>query len=150
MNDRYFEVPVRVHWADTDMAGIVYFANFLKYFEAAEDALFEALGKSRLTLYAALPITMPRVEVTCRFRSPARAEDELLVGIAIAYRTARRIAFEFQVWQRRDRRLVAEGSYLVACVDRAAFTGIEFPPEVMQLLDGLPALIARQRAHDSP
>ena len=46
----FFRVNVRVHWADTDAAGIVWFGNFLRFFEEAEDELFRALGKTRLEL----------------------------------------------------------------------------------------------------
>ena len=68
----FYYVNVRVHWADTDAAGIVWFGNFLRFFEEAEDGLFRALGRTRIELIRDFGILMPRLDATCRFRSPAR------------------------------------------------------------------------------
>ena len=78
----FYRVNVRVHWADTDAAGIVWFGNFLRFFEEAEDEMFRALGRTRLELVRDFGILMPRLEAACRFRSPARAEEVLPVGIS--------------------------------------------------------------------
>lgn len=142
--DRFYRVPVRVHWADTDAAGIVWFGNFLRYFETAEDELFRALGRQRTDLIEEFDIWMPRVEVTCRFRSPARAGDELDVGIAVDLPTERRIVYRFEVRARPSGRLVAEGSYRVACVSRATFAPVPCPSAVRALLSRAGELAAAQ------
>lgn len=142
--DAFYRVPVRVHWADTDAAGIVWFGNFLRYFETAEDELFRALGRPRGELLDEFGIWMPRVELTCRFRSPARAGDELEVGIAVDLPTERRIVYRFEVRQRATGRLVVEGSYRVACVRRDTFAPIEVPPLVRTLLARAADLAAAQ------
>lgn len=69
----FFRVNVRVHWADTDAAGIVWFGNFLRFFEEAEAELFRALGRTRLELIRDFGILMPRVEAPCRGSAPPRA-----------------------------------------------------------------------------
>src|ERR1700681_2250159 len=96
----FYRVNVRVHWADTDAAGIVWFGNFLRFFEEAEDELFRALGRTRLELIRDFGILMPRVEATCRFRSPARAEEVLAIGIGVEEMTERRISYLFEARQR--------------------------------------------------
>jgi len=149
----FFRVNVRVHWADTDAAGIVWFGNFLRFFEEAEDEMFRALGRTRLELVRDFGILMPRLEATCRFRSPARAEEVLSVGIAIVELTERRIKYDFVAHERDMQRLVCEGSYRVACVTADTFKPRDFPPAMRVLIKRLPELITEQvspRRRSSP
>ena len=86
----FYRVNVRVHWADTDAAGIVWFGNFLRFFEEAEDEMFRALGRTRLELVRDFGILMPRLEATCRFRSPRAPRKCWPSGIAVQELTERR------------------------------------------------------------
>ena len=140
----FFRVNVRVHWADTDAAGIVWFGNFLRFFEEAEDEMFRALGRTRLELIRDFGILMPRIEAQCRFKSPARAEEVLEVGIAVQEMTERRIAYLFEARERDTQRPVCEGSYRVACVSADTFKPREFPPALRTLVGRLPSVIAEQ------
>ena len=146
----FFRVNVRVHWADTDAAGIVWFGNFLRFFEEAEDELFRAMGKARLELIRDFGILMPRLEATCRFRSPARAEEVLSVGIAVSELSDRRIAYAFEAHERDTQRLVCEGGYRVACVTADTFKPREFPPGMRLLIKRLPDIIAEQASPRRP
>lgn len=142
----FFRVNVRVHWADTDAAGIVWFGNFFRFFEEAEDELFRALGRTRMELIRDFGILMPRLEVSCRFRSPARAEEVLSVGIALQEITDRRIRYQFEINELSLQRLVCEGTYRVACVSADTFKSRDFPPAMRSLLNRLPELIAEQNS----
>jgi acyl-CoA thioester hydrolase len=130
----FFPTIVRVPWADTDAARVVWFGNFLKYLEAAEVALFDTLGRPLSTLLDEHGVLMPRTSLTCRYRSPARFDDVLEVGLAVENLTERRIHYVFEIRQRDSRDLVVEGSYNVACVDASTFTGRAFPDLVRGLL----------------
>ena len=141
-----YKVRVRVHWADTDAAGIVWFGNFLRFFEEAEDELFRALGRTRLEWARDFGILMPRVEAQCRFRSPARAEDVLGIAIGVQDFTDRRITYVFEAHHEEADRLVCEGSYRVACVSADGFKARDFPPAMRALIGRLPALVADQRS----
>ena len=132
-----FPVTIRVHWADTDAAGIVWFGHFFRFFEAAEDDTYRALGRPRTDLLRELGIFMPRVETTCRYRSPARAGDALEVGVSVSQVNGRRLEWRFEVRDEGSRRLVAEGSYRVACVDAGTFAPRDFPTEILTLLERL-------------
>lgn len=134
MPDNFFRVNVRVHWADTDAAGVVWFGNFFRFFEEAEDELFRALGRTRVELIRDLGILMPRVEASCKFRRPARPEEVLEVGIAIEQVGERRVAYRFEAREKISQQLVAEGSYRVACVSRANFQPVEVPEQLRALL----------------
>lgn len=142
----FFRVNLRVHWADTDAAGIVWFGNFFRFFEEAEDELFRALGRTRLELIRDFGILMPRVDAAVHFRSPARAEEVLEVGIRPEELSERRLVYRFEVRERDTQRLVAEGSYRVACVASDTFKAREFPPAIRLLLKRFDELLREQRS----
>ncbi len=145
MADSFYRVHVRVHWADTDAAGVVWFGNFLRFFETAEAELFLALGRNRVELMRELGILMPRIEMSCVFRAPARPEQLIEIGVAVEQRTPRRIAYRFEARDQASGDLLAEGAYRVACVTDDTFTATEFPRAVADLLDGVEGLLQRQR-----
>jgi YbgC/YbaW family acyl-CoA thioester hydrolase len=142
----FYRVNVRVHWADTDAAGIVWFGNFLRFFEEAEDEMFRALGRTRLELIRDFGILMPRVEAGCKYRAPARAEEVLAIGIGVHEMTERRISYLFEARKGDTNGLVCEGSYRVACVSADTFKPRDFPPAMRLLMNRLPSLIDDQRA----
>jgi len=127
-------MPLRVLWADTDPAGIVWFGVFCRYFEQAEEDLYRCLGEDRTKLLAQLEIFMPRTALQMRFRSPARLGDEIEIGIGVSAITDRRIEYAFDIREHGTNRLICEASYRVACVDATTFTGRAFPEPVVTLL----------------
>jgi YbgC/YbaW family acyl-CoA thioester hydrolase len=130
----FHQNAVRVMWADTDPAGIVWFGVFFRYFENAEEDLFRRLGRDRTPLLRELNIFMPRTSLEARFRSPARLGDEIAVGVGIAAMNDRRIEYAFDIRERNTNRLICEASYRVACVDATTFTPRSFPREIAELL----------------
>jgi len=131
----YHHIDVRVRWADTDPAGIVWFGVFFRYFENAEEELYRRLGSDRTQLLRGLNIFMPRTSLQSRFRSPAKLGDELSVGVGVNQITDRRIGFAFDVHERGTDRLISEASYRVACVDAKTFAPQPFPREIVSLLE---------------
>jgi acyl-CoA thioester hydrolase len=130
----FHHIPLRVHWSDTDPAGIVWFGVFCRYFEQAEEDLYRRLGEDRTPLLAELKIFMPRTSLEMRFRSPARLGDEILVGVGISAITDRRVEFVFDIRERGTNRLICEASYRVACVNATDFASRAFPDRVTALL----------------
>jgi YbgC/YbaW family acyl-CoA thioester hydrolase len=127
-------MPLRVMWADTDPAGIVWFGVFFRYFENAEEELFHRLGHDRTRLLQQLGIFMPRTSLQSRFRSPARLGDEIAVGVGVASASDRRIEYAFDIHERGTDRLICDASYRVACVDAKSFQARSFPQEILTLL----------------
>jgi len=140
----FFRCLVRVHWADTDAAGVVWHGNFFRWFESAEEELYRALGRPRQALLEELGILMPRVDVQARFKSPARPDELLAIGVAVAELSERRIAFTFDVREHGSDRLLAEGGYRLAVVETATFKSVPVPPELADLLRRIPDLAAAQ------
>ena len=125
---------MRVMWADTDPAGIVWFGVFFRYFEYAEEELFRRLGTDRTAMLRKLGVFMPRTSLQSRFRSPARLGDEIAVGVGVRSMSDRRIEYTFDVVERGTDRLICDASYRVACVDARTFTARPFPAEIVALL----------------
>jgi len=142
----FHHVPLRVLWADTDPAGIVWFGVFFRYFEQAEEELFRRLGQDRTRLLHQLGIFMPRTSLQSRFRSPARLGDEIAVGVGASSIGERRIEYAFDVRDRLTDRLISEASYRVACVDASTFERRSFPEAITRLLK--PALSSRSSRSD--
>ena len=70
---------VRVRYAETDQMGVVYYANYLVWFEIGRVELLRALGFSYRQLEAEHGCILPVIEATCRYRAPARYDDEILI-----------------------------------------------------------------------
>src|SRR5688572_12643735 len=78
-----FQTTRRVEFGDTDMAGIVHFANFFRYMEAAETDFLRARGLSVAWDRAGERYGFPRVSVACDFVKPARFEDVLTIAVTV-------------------------------------------------------------------
>lgn len=140
----YFQIRKKVHWSDTDAAGVVWFPNFLRWFEDAEEELFASLGRSRQSLLDSHRFFMPRVEVQSKFRAPARAGQIVRVGINTTVENPRRLHHAFEIRDDDTNALLAEGVVRVACVDATTWSPRDLPDDVVRLVSGLPDLAARQ------
>ena len=97
-----FRVSRIVEFCDTDMAGIVYFANFFRFMEAAEHAYLRACGLSVVTTWEGEKITFPRVSAACDYLRPARFEDELTVEVRVERIGRTSIRYGFAVRRGED------------------------------------------------
>ena len=77
-----FHTTRRVEFADTDMAGIVHFANFFRYMEVTEHAFLRSLGLSVHMREGRRTLGLPRVSATCDYRVPLRYEERVTVVAA--------------------------------------------------------------------
>ena len=142
----HFWVHKKIHWSDTDAAGIAWFPNYFGWFEDAEEELYAAaLGRSRQSLLDEIRFGLPRVEASAKYRAPIRAGQLIRVGIMTRLENPRRLRYEFEMRDDANGTLLAEGFVRVACVDLHTFTPRDLPEEVLQLVETLPALAERQR-----
>ena len=144
---QYFWVQKKVHWSDTDAAGIAWFANYFRWFEDAEEELYAALlGRTRQSLLDELQFGMPRVEATAKYRAPVQAGQIIRIGIASTLENPRRLRHTFEM---RDEHgtVIADGVVRVACVDLATFKPRDLPAAVMQMVEALPGMAERQSDH---
>jgi acyl-CoA thioester hydrolase len=115
---------VRVRYAETDQMGIVYYANYLVWFELGRVELLRSLGLAYSQLEKEHECILPVVEATCRYRSPARYDDEILIETRPALLRGSVIKFAYQIWRKashngEERKLLAEGETVhVVCGDQ--------------------------------
>jgi acyl-CoA thioester hydrolase len=97
---------IRVIFGDTDQMGVVYYANYLRYFEGARAEYWRALGRSYKDLEDA-GVALPVIEAHCNYKRPARYEDLLQIDIEIGEVRGASLRFVYAV--RRGGELLAEG-----------------------------------------
>jgi acyl-CoA thioester hydrolase len=106
---------VTVRYAETDMMGVVYHANYLPWFEIGRATLLKELGVSYRKLEEE-GFRLPVLEVSAKYLRPAVYDDTLEVTATVRERPHIRIRIEYEV--RRGGELLATGSTLHAFVDR--------------------------------
>jgi len=97
---------IRVIFGDTDQMGVVYYANYLRFFESARAAYWRSLGKSYKDLEEA-QIALPVIEAHCNYKKPSRYEDLLEVDVSVGELRSASLRFMYVI--RRGPDLIAEG-----------------------------------------
>lgn len=127
-------LPIRVYYEDTDFSGVVYHANYLRFFERGRSELLRTLGLHHRALFEGTD-GRARVGFVVRamavdFRKPARMDD--VVNVETRMREVRGAS------ARMDQRIVRDGAVLVAADVRVAVVAqgraVRFPPEVKDAL----------------
>ena len=124
-----FRHPVRIYWEDTDAAGIVFYANYLKFFERARTEWLRSLGFDQERLRAEDGVAFVVTETTLRYRLPARLDDMLEVTVRVAHRGQASLAVVQEAWRAGD--LLAEGSIRVGCVELGTFRPRRVPEGIL-------------------
>jgi len=109
---------VRVRYAETDRMGVVYYANYLVWFEVARCELLRARGWNYRDLEAD-GLILPVIAAECRYAKPAHYDDELSIEATAAILSPVRVAFGYRVLRGADGATVATGRTEHAVVDRA-------------------------------
>jgi acyl-CoA thioester hydrolase len=126
----------RVATADIDAAGIVYYGNFLRFVEAAEDDLLIAGGLTRHGLQAGHGAVLTRSEFSCSFRSPARPDDQLDVLLRVSESTEMHVRCRFDVRHVPSERLIASGGFEAVCLERRTLSRVPLPSSLRAIYDG--------------
>ncbi len=128
----FFRWSVRVYYEDTDAAGIVYYANYLKYFERCRTEWLRSLGIDQRELAARQQLQFVVVDLALRYHRPARLDDVLTIDAAIAERA--RSLLVFQQHARLDDELLAEARVKVACVGTGTLAPARLPTLLVERL----------------
>ena len=115
--EHHFKFTRQVTFADTDMAGIMHFANYFRYMEEAEHAYYRELGVSIHPRGAENSIGWPRVHVECDFKQPARFEDVLDIYLTVKEITEKTIQYALAICREEKNCTVeiAHGTIIVVC-----------------------------------
>ena len=125
------KLDVRVIYGDTDQMGVVYYANYLRYFEAGRTEFMLAKGLSYRQVEASYRLMLPVVEATVRYRQPARYEDLITVETALVEARRASARFEYRVVRGGD--LLATGATVHACLDPDG-RPTRWPPDLLARL----------------
>jgi acyl-CoA thioester hydrolase len=106
---------VRVIYGDTDQMGVVYYANYLRYFEAGRNEFIRARGLRYRDFEARFGLRLPVAEAQVSYRAPARYDDLITVETSLA--EVRRASARFGYRIVREGEVLATGHTLHACVD---------------------------------
>jgi acyl-CoA thioester hydrolase len=129
-----------VRYAETDQMGIVYYANYLVWFELGRVELLRSMGLAYSQLETEHECILPVVEATCRYRSPARYDDEILIETRPSMLRGSVIKFAYRIVRKSNHELLAEGETVhVVCDDRLQRKSL--PP---QHADALRAMMAEK------
>lgn len=89
-----FSIRRRVQFAETDMAGIVHFANYFRWMEEVEHAFFRSLGLSVAMTLTGIELGWPRVSVACEFYGPLRFEEEVELRLRVTKVGGKSLSYE--------------------------------------------------------
>lgn len=126
---------VQIYYEDTDFSGVVYHANYLKYFERAREHM---LGVEHLvTLYDTHGVGFVVYKASMTFREGARFGDSIEVRSTVRAESAYRLIFKQDIWRDDAKRALVEGEVHLACVDRNNKL-IALPKPILEALGSRP------------
>lgn len=140
MNPTRFEWPVRVYWEDTDAGGIVFYANYLKFFERARTEWLRHLGVRQQQLRETTGGMFVVVGTALQYHRPARLDDLLMVTARVldAGRASLTIEQTARVQSEsvgaNTAPLLCEGSIRIGWVNAATLVPQRIPPAVLHAL----------------
>ena len=119
----FVTTEVRVRYAETDQMNVVYYANYLVWFEIGRVELLRSLGLAYSQLETEHECILPVVEASCRYRSPARYDDEILIETRPALLRGSVLKFAYRILRKAPEgeqpTLLAEGETVhVVCDDQ--------------------------------
>jgi acyl-CoA thioester hydrolase len=103
------ETRIRVRYAETDQMGVVYYANYLVWMEVGRVELCKACGFNYRDMEREDGIFFAVAEAACRYRSPARFDDEIVIKTWIEEANTRIVIFHYEMRVAEDDRLLATG-----------------------------------------
>ncbi len=131
-----FSHPVRIYWEDTDAGGVVFYANYLKFFERARTEWLRSLGLAQQRLRDEEGLVFVVTDSQLRYVQPARLDDELTVQVSIA--EAARATMTLAQSALRGNTLLVDGRIGLACVEAATFRPRRLPKALLDALASQP------------
>lgn len=128
-----FKRSFRVHWVDTDTAGVMHFSNFFRYFEACEEEFYRSLPLPLTKIRDRFGVLLPRVEVHCQYKAACRFDELIDVTLKVREVQEKTIIYDFQIMRQSDGKLAAEG--FVKCIAvNSEWKAVPLPTEVSRIV----------------
>ena len=130
-----FEFPVRVYWEDTDAGGIVFYANYLKFFERARTEWLRHLGVEQQALREATGGMFVVVETQLKYHKPAQLDDLLTVNASLLNSGRSSLVISQEAWrQAADPVLLCEGTIRIGWVQAGSLRPERIPSSILERL----------------
>ena len=140
-----FNLTRTVEFAETDMAGIMHFANFFYWMESCEAAFYRSLALPLISFVPGNVVGWPRVAVSCEYKSPLRFNDVVQVRLLVKEVRTKAVIYVFQFRKVSDGKplpeIVAQGEVAAVCVTAGAggaMVAQPIPAEVRAKLEVAP------------
>lgn len=121
-----FTWTIRVYYEDTDTCGIVYYANYLKFFERARTEWLRSVGFEQQKMADELGLRFVIARVECDFKRPARLDDVIQLDVRVARAGSASMVFEQTA--KRGTVLLAKARVRVGCIESNTLTPVPLPP----------------------
>jgi len=129
-----FSWPVRVYWEDTDAGGIVFYANYLKFFERARTEWLRSLEIEQSSLRESTGGIFVVGETSVRYHRPARLDDELLVTARVQESGRASLIIAQQAFFRATQVLACDGTIRIGWVEAQTLKPARIPPNLLEAL----------------
>jgi acyl-CoA thioester hydrolase len=116
--DDWTSTTLRVRYAETDQMGVVYYANYLVWFEVGRADLCRKLGFAYREMEHEDGLYLIVAEARCRYKAPARYDDEIEVRTCLREQRRRVLTFAYEIYRHPDEELLAEGETVHVITDR--------------------------------
>ena len=128
--EKFFSIDYRVPYADTDKMDVVYYANYLVYFERGRNELLRA-GNVVYSQLEQNHIMLPVISVNCDYKSPATYDDLLIIKVYISTLKGCRMTFEYEIIARE--KIIATGYTIHASVCTKRRKPVAMPKSLVDL-----------------
>ena len=131
-----FEFPIRVYWEDTDAGGIVFYANYLKFFERARTEWLRSLGIGQQALREATGGLFVVSQTSLKYHRPARLDDELLVTACLQTSGRASLTIAQQALRKtgENPEVLCEGTIRIGWVNALSMKSERIPTTVLEVL----------------
>jgi acyl-CoA thioester hydrolase len=130
-----FTWTVRVYYEDTDTGGVVYYANYLKFFERARTEWLRAAGFEQQVLAAELGLQFVVARIECDYRRPARLDDVIELDVRVSQ--AGRASVVFEQTARRGDEVLATARVRAGCVDTTTLAPKAMPASLLAAMKSM-------------
>lgn len=130
-----FEFPIRVYIEDTDVGGIVYYVNYLKFMERARTELLRHYQISQQQLKQQGYLFVVK-SVNCDYKASAVLDDQLSVSVSVKKTSAAAVTFYQEI---RSDKLLCSALVVVVCVSEKDMKPVRFPDQIKQIFKSISA-----------
>jgi acyl-CoA thioester hydrolase len=133
-----FEFPIRIYWEDTDAGGIVFYANYLKFFERARTEWLRHLGLQQHQLKQDTGGMFVVIETQIKYLQPAQLDDLLQVTAQMKHKGRASLEIAQQAWREEpntQRTLLCEGTIRIGWVNALEMKPQRIPPSLLELFE---------------